>query len=153
MWLKQSWKLATQICHRCTLKDQVHLITKTSATKLAHPLVSRHARLAANILWQPMTPRSKPQESLHSCMSERECQWGGTSPRRSPEPPFIRAFPGTLRRSCARANVKIIPDPLPAICEQGLQPPNVNALKVLQLKSIASCLQCLWLRMLCSSCK
>ena len=39
-------------------------------------------------------------------------------------------------------NVKTIPDPLPAICEQGLQPPNVNALKVLRLKSIASCLQC-----------
>ena len=56
MWLKNIWKLATQTCHRCTLKDQVHLITKTSATKLAHPLVSRHARLAANILWQPMTP-------------------------------------------------------------------------------------------------
>ena len=71
MRLKDIWKLATKICHRCTLKDQVHLITKTSATKLAHPLVSRHARLAANILWQPMTPRAKPRESLHSCMSER----------------------------------------------------------------------------------
>ena len=71
MWLKNIWKLATQICHRCTLKDKVHLSTKTSATKLAHPLVFRHAKLAANILWQPMTPRTKPQESLHSCMSER----------------------------------------------------------------------------------
>ena len=51
IWLKNIWKLATQICHRCTLKDQVHLIAKTSATELAHPLMSRHARLAANVLW------------------------------------------------------------------------------------------------------
>ena len=47
MWLKNIWKLATQICHRCTLKDQVHLITKTSATKLAHPLVSSNAESEA----------------------------------------------------------------------------------------------------------
>ena len=44
--------------------------------------------------------------------------------------------PGICTRSCA-TNVKTIPE-LPAICEQGLQPPNV-ALKVLRLKSIASC--------------
>ena len=50
-----------QICHRCTLKDQVHLITKTSATKLAHPLVSRHARLAANIL---LAAHDTPYETL-----------------------------------------------------------------------------------------
>ena len=49
MCLKNIWKLATQICHRCTLKDQVHLIAIISATELAHPL--GHARLAANILW------------------------------------------------------------------------------------------------------
>ena len=61
----------------------------------------------------------------------------GSSPGRLPEPPFIRAFPGTLRRSWARINVKISPDPLPTTSEQGLQSPNVNALKLLRLKSVA----------------
>ena len=59
------------------------------------------------------------------------------------EPPCICAFPGTLRRSCAKANVKIIPDPLPATPEQALQLSNVDAVKVLRLKSITRCLQCL----------
>ena len=102
--------------YRCALKDQVQLIAKASATELAHPLRSRHARLAANI--QPMTPRTKPQQTLHGCESEGQCQWGGASPGRLPERSCICAFPGTLRRSCARANV--ISDPLPATPEQGL---------------------------------
>ena len=89
-----------------------------------------------------MTPPTKPQEPLHSFVSERSCQWGGSSPGWLSGPPFIRAFPGTMRRSCARNTVKIIPDPLPATSEQGLQSPNVSALKLLRLKSVATCLQC-----------
>ena len=50
MCLKTIWKLAMQICHCCTLRDQVHRIARISAIELAHPLMSRHARLAA-ILW------------------------------------------------------------------------------------------------------
>ena len=42
-----------------------------------------------------------------------------------------------------RAKVKIIPDPLPATPEQALQLSNVDAVKVLRLKSITRCLQCL----------
>ena len=62
IWVKIIWKLAMQICHRCALKDQVLLIAKTSATELAHPLMSRHARLAANILW----PLDKTRRLHHS---------------------------------------------------------------------------------------
>ena len=41
---------------------QVQLISKTSATILADPLTSRYARLAANVLWQPMKSRTKPNK-------------------------------------------------------------------------------------------
>ena len=58
VWNLSGWKLATQ-CHCCTLKDQVLLIAKFNAIQLAHPLMSRPARLAAIILQQPITPRTK----------------------------------------------------------------------------------------------
>ena len=54
-----------QICHCCTPKDQVHLINISSATALAHHL-SRHAGMAATILWQPMTPCMNPS---NRCMA------------------------------------------------------------------------------------
>ena len=51
-----------------------------------------------------MTPRTKPQQTLHGCVSEG--QFSGEVPAQNGlAPPCICAFPGTLRRSCQECPV------------------------------------------------
>ena len=124
-------------------RQNQHHRAGTASDVLAHQTGCQHPLVTHDTPYKTSTKPTKPQQMLHGCVSEGQCQWGGASPEWLPEPPCICAFPGTLRRGCARANVKIIPDPLPAIPEQALQLSNVNALKLLRLKSITCCLQCL----------